>query len=246
MQDVLPLVFILDDEPDVLRALDRLLRSAGYPTRVFSSADALLSAQGLQSPGCVILDFDLATHDADGLSVQAALASVGCLRPVIFLSGRANIPTSVAALRAGAVDFLTKPVDERRLFDAVQEALRVDGQNRRARKTLSMLDDRLASLTRREREVLEHVVCGQLNKQIAADLGTHEKTIKVHRGRVMHKIGARSVAELVQLAGVAGIVPREIRGVMLRLDRRAQIRLGESFQKPGPANSERAYAPQAP
>jgi FixJ family two-component response regulator len=192
-----------------------LLRSVGYETLVISSAQELLSAADPGLPGCIILDFELASPEWNGLGVQSALSSSGSDRPIVFLSGRADIATSVAALRAGAIDFLTKPVNERRLLEAVREAIAVDEERRSARRAVRILGERLARLTRREREVLEHVVGGRLNKQIAGDLGTREKTIKVHRGRVMRKMGARSLAELVQLAGSAGIAPLEIRGVML-------------------------------
>jgi len=198
-------VYIVDDEPEVCRGLDRLLRTESYETRTFISAVDFLSAHDPEMPGCVILDFDLATPGFDGLKLQSMLADSGCLRPVIFLTGRANIATSVAALRCGAVDFLTKPIDADGLFKALREALEIDSLNRRAAVLLKSISRRLATLTPREREVLEHVVRGRLNKQIAADLGTVEKTIKVHRSRVMCKMGARSLAELVQLANSVGI-----------------------------------------
>ena len=198
-------VYIVDDEPDVCRGLERLLRTASYETRSFVSGVEFLAAHDPEQPGCVILDFDLAAPGLDGLKVQSMLATSGCLRPVIFLTGRANIATSVAALRCGAVDFLTKPIDADALFKAVREAIDVDALNRRAAVLLKSISRRLATLTPREREVLEHVVRGRLNKQIAADLGTVEKTIKVHRSRVMYKMAARSLAELVQLANSVGI-----------------------------------------
>jgi len=198
-------VYIVDDEPDVCRGLERLLRTASYETHSFTSGVEFLSAHDPDLPGCIILDFDLAAPGLDGLKVQSALAASGCLRPIIFLTGRANIATSVAALRCGAVDFLTKPIDADALFKALREALDIDAMNRRAVVLLQSISRRLATLTPREREVLEHVVRGRLNKQIAADLGTVEKTIKVHRSRVMYKMAARSLAELVQLANSVGI-----------------------------------------
>jgi FixJ family two-component response regulator len=205
-------VFIVDDEPDVCRAVDRLLRSASYETRAFTSAVEFMSAHDPARPGCIILDFELGRRGLDGLKIQAALAASGCLQPVIFLTGRASIAISVAALRAGAVDFITKPFDDQRLFRAVSEALAIDAENRRAKLILGAVERRLATLTPREREVLEHVVKGRLNKQIAADLGTVEKTVKVHRSRVMHKMGARSLAELVLIAHTAGISPATLGG----------------------------------
>lgn len=200
-------VFIVDDEPEVCRALDRLLRSASYATRTFGSATEFLGSPELERPGCVLLDYDLASPEMNGLTVQAKLVASGCPRPIIFLSGRADIETSVAALRGGAVDFLTKPFDERELFRAVGEALAIDAAHRRIGRMLGGIEQRLNTLTARERQVLEHVARGRLNKQIAADLGTVEKTVKVHRSRVMRKMGARSLAELVQLASAAGVVP---------------------------------------
>ncbi len=202
------LIYIVDDEPEVCRALDRLLRSASYETRTFSSASEFLACHDPRLPGCVLLDYDLASPDVNGLKVQAQLAAKGCARPIVFLSGRADIAASVAALRGGAVDFLTKPFNDRQLFRAVGEALAIDAANRRVEQVLGGIEQRLRTLTAREREVLEHVVRGRLNKQIAADLGTVEKTIKVHRGRIMRKMGARSLAELIQLSSAAGVGPK--------------------------------------
>jgi FixJ family two-component response regulator len=205
------IIYIVDDEPHVCRALERLLRSGSYQTRAFVSGVDFLSRHDPDRPGCVILDFDFSVPGLDGLKVQSMLAASGCLRPVIFLTGRANIATSVAALRSGAVDFLTKPVDAEALFCAVREALEIDALTRRAAVFLKSVSQRHATLTPREREVLEQVVRGRLNKQIAADLGTVEKTIKVHRSRVMTKMGARSLAELVQIANSIGIGTAPIR-----------------------------------
>jgi FixJ family two-component response regulator len=201
-------IFIVDDDPDVCRAMSRLLRSAGYKTRNYHSAVAFLADHDPSISGCLILD--LAMPELDGLEVQAMLNSAGCRRPVIFLTGNATIPMTVAAIRAGAVNFLTKPVSEPRLFEAVEEALRIDASERTHGLWRDALQHRLQSLTPRERQVLEHVVRGRLNKQIAADLGTVEKTIKVHRARVMHKMGVRSLAELVQVASAVGLCPRPV------------------------------------
>jgi FixJ family two-component response regulator len=197
-------IFIVDDDPDVCRAMSRLLRSAGYKACTFDSATTFLADHDPEVSGCLILD--LAMPGLDGLEVQAMLNSSGCQRPVIFLTGNASIPMTVAAIRAGAVNFLTKPVSEPRLFEAVEEALKIDAAERSDGRWRHAMQERLASLTPRERQVLEHVVRGRLNKQIAADLGTVEKTIKVHRARVMHKMGVRSLAELVQLAGSVGVL----------------------------------------
>ncbi len=202
-------IFIVDGDTDVCRALGRLLRSAGYGTRLFCSAFDFLAEHDPEPTGCILMDISM--PDLDGMEVQAMLAASGCLRPIIFLTGNATIPLTVAAIRAGAVNFLAKPIDERRLLEAVDEALRIDAAQRSARRLRAAIQERLGTLTARERQVLEHVVRGRLNKQIAADLGTVEKTIKVHRARVMRKMGARSVAELVQLAGVAGLIAEALR-----------------------------------
>jgi FixJ family two-component response regulator len=197
-----PVVFILDDDLDVRAALGRLLRSAGYRTREFDSADAFFAVHR-DMPGCVLLD--IAMPGQDGFEVQARLHREGHIRPVIFLTGNGNIQQTVAALKGGAVNFLTKPVEEQRLFRAIDEALQIDAEHRGEALVHSAIARRLNTLTPRERQVLELVVRGRLNKQIAADLGTVEKTVKVHRSRVMHKMGAHSLAELVRLAGSLGI-----------------------------------------
>jgi FixJ family two-component response regulator len=196
-------IFIVDDDQDVCRALGRLLRSAGYLARMYGSSVEFLAAYDPEPPGCIILD--VAMPEYDGLEVQRILRSSGSIHPIIFLTANGSIPCSVAAIRAGAINFLTKPFEEKPLFEAVNEALRINAAERQSAMTSRALADRLATLTPRERQVMEHVVRGRLNKQIAADLGTVEKTIKVHRGRVMQKMGARSLAELVQLANSVGV-----------------------------------------
>jgi FixJ family two-component response regulator len=205
-------IFIVDDDADVCRSLGRLLRSAGYQTRVFRSSVEFLAGHDNHLPGCIILDVAMPEHD--GLEVQGMLRTTRCLHPIIFLTGNGTVSHTVAAFRAGAVNFLTKPVEEAALFEAVDEALRINAEQRRSVMLREAVLERVDTLTPREREVLQHVVRGRLNKQIAADLGTVEKTIKVHRGRVMQKMGARSLAELVQLASCAGIVserwPRQV------------------------------------
>jgi FixJ family two-component response regulator len=198
------MVFIVDDDDDVRAAIARLLSTAHYGTRTFDSAHDFLANHNPEPPGCIILD--VAMPGLTGLQLQQFLATSDTPRPIIFLTGVGDVPTSVRAMKAGAVNFLTKPVDDTELFAAIEEAIRVDQVERRFRQRKQIIEKRLAKLTPRERQVLEHVVSGQLNKQIAADLGTVEKTIKVHRSRVMHKMGARSVAELVQLATCVGIV----------------------------------------
>jgi FixJ family two-component response regulator len=148
----------------------------------------------------------------DGIELQAAMRAGGVERPVIFITGVGDIPTSVQAMKAGAVDFLIKPVKSRELLAAVALALEKEARTLEHRNELASINDRLSKLTPREREVLTHVIAGRLNKQIAADLGTVEKTIKLHRGRMMHKLGVRTVADLVRIAERAGIVPSHPRG----------------------------------
>ncbi len=191
-------VFILDDDDDVRLALTRLLRARGYDTRAFSSAESFLGASETDTPGCLLLD--IAMPGLSGLELQQALASSMCDRPIVFLTANADVHTGVHAMKAGAVDFLTKPVDEVSLVAALEGALRVDSLERSERASHCAAQRRAAALTPREREVLERVVRGRLNKQIAAELGTGEKTVKVHRARMMSKMGVRSVAELVVLA----------------------------------------------
>ena len=199
--------FLVDDDPAVLKAITRLLNAAGYRTRSFSSPQEFLSAHDPSIPGCAIID--LVMSELDGLHLQQALLETGSERPIIFLSGKGDVSTSVRAMKAGAVDFLTKPVKREALFSAVVRAAKVDALSRQKRDKSKSIGDRLATLTHREREVLEYVIAGRLNKQIAASLGTVEKTVKVHRGRMMAKLGVKSVADLVRLADKAGIVPAQ-------------------------------------
>jgi FixJ family two-component response regulator len=198
-----PTVFIVDDDSAVLKSLARLLRSARLNVMAFGSPQEFLERHDPRAPGCLVLD--LAMPGLNGLELQAALTVKGSAIPIIFLTGHGNIPTSVQAMKRGALDFLTKPVNDDDLLKAVQAAMEQDRIARIARAELEDIQARLDSLTPREREVLTHVVSGQLNKQTAADLGTVEKTIKVHRGRVMEKMKVHSVAELVHLAERAGI-----------------------------------------
>jgi FixJ family two-component response regulator len=203
MNAIPTVVYIVDDDPEVRRALARLLRAAGYATRSFGSAsEFLVSGEGKMSAGCIILD--LAMPGINGLELQECLGPAGCHRPIIFLTGNGDISKTVRAMKAGAVNFLTKPVDDRELLQAVDEALRVDAAERAAWSTRHSVSERLSTLTPRERQVFEHVIAGRLNKQIAAELGTVEKTVKVHRARVMHKMNAGSIVELVHLASLVG------------------------------------------
>ncbi len=200
-----PCVFVVDDEPDLRRALERLLRAEGFEVSTHESAAAFLDAVTADTVGCCVLD--LAMPGLDGLELQQRLAEGDGKIEVVFLTGHGDIQTSVQAMKSGAVDFLTKPVKRTELLRAVNVAL----DKARARSThaaaTAELRERAAKLTPREREVLVHVIAGKLNKVIASELGTTEHTIKVHRGRVMEKLGVASVAELVHAAGTLGIAP---------------------------------------
>jgi FixJ family two-component response regulator len=198
-------VFVVDDDPAVLKAIARLLAAPGREVQAYSSPADFLERHDRDAPGCLVLD--LAMPGWNGLELQQALAAEGAERAVVFISGQGDIPTTVRAMKAGAVDFLTKPFDAERLLAAVDAAIEKDASARRARAERRRIEERLATLTLRERQVLEHVVAGQLNKHIAADLGTVEKTVKVHRGRLMRKMGAFSLIELVRMADLAGIRP---------------------------------------
>ena len=190
-------VSIVDDDMLVLRSLGRLLQSAGFAVRTFSSPHELLESRGAGSPGCIVMD--LSMPGLSGLELQEALARAADPRPVVFISGQGSVDTSVAAMKAGAVDFLTKPLDDGRLIGAVNAAIEKDRAAREAHAARASVEARLATLTKREREVLELVVAGKLNKQIAAELGTAEKTVKVHRACMMRKMQVDSLAELVRL-----------------------------------------------
>jgi FixJ family two-component response regulator len=196
-------IFLVDDDPGVLKALSRLLRARGYDVQAFSSPQAFLADHDASIPGCAVLDVSM--PGLDGLELHQALTAEGSQRPIIFLTGKGDIPTSVRAMRAGAIDFLTKPVNDDSLLAAISRAEKDDARVRGANAELDSINARFAVLTPREHEVMTHVIAGRLNKQIAGDLGTVEKTIKVHRGRVMEKLGVRSVADLVRLAEKAGI-----------------------------------------
>lgn len=197
MNNPAPTIFIVDDDPAVLKSLSRLLRSVEFNVMTVGSPEEFLQQHDRRTPGCLILD--VAMPGLNGLELQKALATKGSVIPIIFLTGNGDISMSVEAMKRGALDFLTKPVNDDDLIKAVRAALEKDCIARQARNELDDIQERLATLTPREREVLSHVVSGQLNKQIALDLGTVEKTIKVHRARVMEKMKVDSVAELVRL-----------------------------------------------
>ena len=200
-----PTVFVVDDDPSVLRSLQRLLRSAGWATETYDSAEEFLRARDPAAAGCVILD--LAMPDIDGLEVQRRLVEAGLPLPIIFLTGRSDPPTIVRAMRAGASNFLCKPVDGDQLLASVAEAVEADRVFRRDNADVIVGRQRLASLTARERQVLDRVVAGRLNKQTADELGTALKTIKVHRARMMNKMNVKSLAQLARLVERMGVLP---------------------------------------
>ena len=199
-----PTVFVVDDEDGFRGSLSRLFRSAGLAVSDFASAEEFLAAFDPDAPGCLVLD--LAMPEVNGIELQRVLhEELDCEIPIIFLTGHAEVPDGVAALKEGALDFLTKPVEPDVLLGAVRLALERDAERRKERDVLRMLRQLYETLTPREREVMAHVVTGQLSKQIARDLGTAEKTIRIHRGQVMKKMQADSVATLVRMADKLGI-----------------------------------------
>ena len=191
-------VFIVDDDPLLRRTLARLVTSAGHEVRTFGSAGELLESWDGVHPRCLILDLRL--PDLDGMELYSRLRTTGSVPPVIFITGFGDIPTSVQAMKSGALDFILKPFVNDALLGAIESALEEETRSRASRDRLQSLAQRYATLTTREREVMALVVAGRMNKQVARDLRISEKTVKVHRGRVMAKMEARRVAQLVQLA----------------------------------------------
>jgi FixJ family two-component response regulator len=196
-------VFIVDDDARVNKALSRLMRVKGYEARCYTSPQEFLNHHDSTVPGCAVLDVSM--PGLDGLELQQALTARGSQRPVIFITGKGDIPTSVRAMQAGAIDFLTKPVSNQDLLKAIARAEELDTKSRKLHAELAIIEAKIATLTPREREVLTHVVAGRLNKQIAYDLGTVEKTIKFHRGAIMKKLGVHTIADLVRMAEKAGV-----------------------------------------
>lgn len=193
-----PVVHVIDDDASLRTAVLRLLRAAGYDARPYASVAEFLLAQSGDIRGCLLLDVRM--PGPSGLELQESLARRGDAVPIIFLTGHGDIPTSVRAMKAGAVDFLTKPAERHALLAAVRAALERAAQAQATREQSHQAHAGLERLTPREREIFARVIRGQLNKQIAADLGTAERTVKAHRARVMEKMGVRSIAELVHLA----------------------------------------------
>jgi FixJ family two-component response regulator len=199
MTDRTPVVHVVDDDDSVRSALEQLLRAAGFEVRAYASAaEFLLGRSDENAPRCLVLDVHMPGFD--GLRLQEALSQANALPPTVFLTGHGDIPTTVRAMKAGAIDFLTKPVSRDLLLAAVRTALARDAETRLAQERLRAFRARYETLTAREREVFAGVVAGKLNKQIAGDLGTAERTIKAHRAQVMEKMRVGSVAELAQLA----------------------------------------------
>jgi FixJ family two-component response regulator len=205
MADPKPVVFVVDDDVSVREGLGSLIRSAGLKVETFASAHEFLASPRAEVPSCLVLDVRL--PGLSGLDLQKRMAEVNIEMPIIFITGHGDIPTSVQAMKAGAVEFLTKPFVDRDLLDAIQQAIKRDRAARRQRAGMAELHARYESLTPREREVLELVVSGLLNKQVAAELGISEITIKVHRAQVMQKMQAESLADLVRMSEKLG-VPR--------------------------------------
>jgi FixJ family two-component response regulator len=198
-------VFLVDDDPGVLRALSRVLRDEGWRVETFESAESFLARRDPNVEGCLVLDVTM--PGLDGLELQRRLVDAGDSLPVVFVTGRGDIPMSVRAMKAGAIDFLTKPVETQALVDAVHAAIDGAATARVARARVDELRQRLAQLTPREREVLAAVASGRLNKQIAADLGVVEQTVKFHRARIMERMQAGTVAELMHMAARLDVAP---------------------------------------
>ena len=198
-----PVVYVIDDDGSVRTALSSLIRSVGLRVEGFASASEFVAANRTDTPSCLILDVRL--PGVSGLDFQTELAKANTLIPIIFITGHGDIPMSVKAMKAGAVEFLTKPFRDQDLLDAIQVALERSRSNQESERATSDLKARFETLTPREQEVMARVTGGLLNKQVAAEIGVSEITVKVHRGNVTRKMGAKSFAELVRMADALGI-----------------------------------------
>ncbi len=207
MTDEKTTVFIIDDDPSARRGLSRLVRVAGMHVETYASAQEFIERPHYDGCGCILLDVQM--PGMDGLELQEQLVKAEYSLPIIFVSAHADVPDAAAAMKKGAVDFLTKPVDRDHLLKAIAESLEKDRENRKTLDNLARVRKKLAALSQREYEVMTYVIAGLLNKQIAYELGITEDTVKVHRGRLMKKMNAESVAELVRLTEIAGVKPAE-------------------------------------
>lgn len=203
-----PTVFIVDDDASVRRVLSQLFELEQLPARVFSSAEDFLAQVGPEQAGCLLLDVRM--PGVSGLELQEGLRTRGIELPIIFMTAYADVATSVRAMKAGAFDFVEKPFNDQLLLEAVHRALRQDAQRRTVRHDRETIVQRIRSLTSRERQVLERVVAGRTNREIAEEWGISEKTVKIHRGRVMEKMQADSLAELVLLAQYGGVATPKV------------------------------------
>jgi len=203
MPDVPAVVFVIDDDPSMRGSLEDLVKSVGLQVRAFASPQDFLQTELPEVPGCLVLDVRL--PGMTGLAFQKELARLGVALPVIFITGHGDIPMSVRAMKAGAVEFLTKPFNHLELLDAIHAAIERDRARRREAVLVAEVQERYATLTERERQIMTLVVVGRANKQIAAELSLSEMTVKVHRGQVMRKMHAGSLPELVRMADRLGV-----------------------------------------
>ena len=204
MSEVLAIVFVIDDDPSMRGALEDLVGSVGLQVRAFASPQDFLQSKRPDAPGCLVLDVRL--PGMSGLTFHKELARLGVALPVIFITGHGDIPMSVRAMKAGAVEFLTKPFHDQELLDAIHTGIERDRERRREAVIVAELRGRYATLTERERQIMTLVVVGRANKQIAAELNLSEMTVKVHRGQVMRKMHAGSLPELVRMADRLGVL----------------------------------------